>query len=172
MLTKHYISWWHASRLRDSTAHNQLNHGQILNPISTLIHESTNHLFNRAILVLCLTISLGMLSATKDSSCTYDTLQCFLKCSCEMSITIMQNHFRNAKEPNPIFEKQLSNFRSSELPFPRPGTKRDSLPSLSTMTIRALKPLTSGNSTMKFIVQYWTFPTELPRVTTVPVVAG
>ena len=46
---------------------------------------------------------------------------------------------------------------SGTVNFPYPalqGTKCNSLPNLSTMTIRALKPLTSDNKTMKSIVQY------------------
>ena len=121
VLTKCNISRQHAGRLRNSTVHNQLNHGQTFNPVPTLVCKCTNNLFYSTILVLGLTIGLRMVSATKYGSCTHDTPQCFPKCSSEASITIMQNHFWYSKELKPIFEKQLCNFRSSELPFPRPA---------------------------------------------------
>ena len=120
-LTKHYIGRWHASQCCNSTVHNQLDHGLTFNPVPTLVRKSMNHLFDSTVLALCLTIGLRMVSSAKDSLHTHVTAKWFPECSCETSIMIVQNYSQYSTEPNPIFEKQLCNFRCSELPFPRPA---------------------------------------------------
>ena len=73
VLTKCNISRQHAGRLRNSTVHNQLNHGQTFNPVPTLVCKCTNNRFDGTVLALCPTIGLRMVSATKDGSRTHDT---------------------------------------------------------------------------------------------------
>ena len=135
----HKCSWQHSSRVCHCSVHPQFNQWSSLHPIiNALMNKNTNKLFDSVVLALHLTVSLRVISNTKQSSTFKHGPQHTPEWCSKVHVMIMKQLLRNTIVLYSFCKKRFCYLGTHNWFSPtQVGIKRVSLPSLLQHSIRA-----------------------------------
>ena len=107
-LTKGNICWWQHSRVGHRAVHSKFNQHESLHPILPFVCKRSDNVFNNTVLLLSLTISLRVVSATKHRLRTQQAPQCLPKGRSKMYVMVIYEILWYTKEYKPNCQKRAT----------------------------------------------------------------